>query len=168
MSKFCAALQRVRASPQRSATALCISREQVLNLARLADWLRALPADYERFEMSGYMEDVTRPHAHISRAKELPANECGTVACAVGHGPSAGIEPLSSERWESYALRCFAGQDPYVFTYLFGGEWTLYDNTAHGAAARIMSALDSDVPFAQRGLFPLTASTPLRYKEYLS
>lgn len=77
--------------------------------------------------------------------QEKEANTCGTVGCAVGHGPFAGIKKLSHETWHEYSCRCFAPRDE-MFTFMFDGNWKYLDNTSTGAANRIMYALEHGVP----------------------
>ena len=104
------------------------------NLLKLADYLDTLPDDYENFDMGEYMQDEYGETVWI---KEQNKPVCGTVACAVGHGPAAGIRVYGDADWEAYADRVF-GEIPYEdFQYMFGSEWSHYDNTPKGAAARI-------------------------------
>ena len=122
------------------------------NLAKLADYLAALPADYEHFDMDDYNRDRregSRRHLYIQDRRY----GCGTVACAVGHGPAAGIRVYGDAVWASYCRRVFGigrndgrGGVNETFEYLFGSAWTQYDNTPQGAAERIRTFLDSGVP----------------------
>lgn len=94
---------------------------------------------------------------NMSRYSDCPSNgvtECGTVGCAVGHGPYAGIPKKKDETWEGYAYRCFLnwqnsdgdlGRGPH-WRWCFGGEWTYADNTPKGAAKRILWLLDKGLP----------------------
>ena len=72
---------------------------------------------------------------------------CGTVACAAGHGPMAGIKGLPNESWAMYTARSFTGGDSDMFSYLFGADWVYADNTPKGAAARIRRHLAEGLPF---------------------
>jgi hypothetical protein len=122
------------------------------NLLTLASYLDTLPDDYERFCMSYFLntldpEEVEEPallekmHNYQLHNGGVP---CGTVACAVGHGPAAGLLMTEDEAndltgvWVHYAERVF-GMDRFnrEFYFLFGANWTDYDNTPKGAAARI-------------------------------
>jgi hypothetical protein len=110
------------------------------NLLKLADYLDALPDDYEQFDMSEYM--MERDDQHPAYWGTLSIEErskpvCGTVACAVGHGPSAGIRVYGDECWGSYADRVFGFLPDDGFDYMFASGWSVDDNTPKGAAARI-------------------------------
>ena len=116
------------------------------NLTVLAGFLeRAVPPP--EFSMYNYIS--IRGNSDRLR---LPANctpevyVCGTVACAAGHGPLAGIEALPHETWSEYTQRAFSGPDPNVFFYLFAADWTDIDDTPKGAAARIRRYLAEGTP----------------------
>jgi hypothetical protein len=129
------------------------------NLKKLADYLSALPLDYEHFNMISFMEGV---HTSVEREYALHnggVGACGAVACAVGHGPTAGIlftEEFISEgggvMWPEYTYanfivgRRFSPEAANAFSWMFGGRWAPYDNTPHGAAARIYYYLRNGVP----------------------
>lgn len=121
---------------------LKISGEQEANLRTLAAYLLTLPTDYPDFEMSDFVqvEDLDlRAIAHT------PA--CGTAACAVGHGPQAGIKPVKGERWANYSERLSGlifGSD--AWEWCFAGDWHRTDNTVHGAAKRIGWLLENGLP----------------------
>lgn len=103
-----------------------LSVEQFANCKKLATYLLELPDDYDQFDMWWYTQNG-----------EPPQNtDCGTVACAAGHGPAAGIEPKPNEGWESYTKRVFSSSH-----WMFASTWSRHDNTAHGAAKRIIYAL---------------------------
>ena len=63
----------------------------VANCEKLATYLENLPEDYEDFGMLAYI----KPHDHDALRKYALENggvhACGTAACAIGHGPAAGI-----------------------------------------------------------------------------
>jgi len=115
-----------------------ITDEQRANLATLAAYLRTLPADYPDFAMDQFVRGVGG-YAD-SRARRA---ECGTAACAAGHGPIAGIEPLQDETWYTYTVRAFGRSS---FTWCFDEDWAQVDNSAHGAAARIEFMLAHGIP----------------------
>jgi len=85
----------------------------------------------------------------IVRSTELAVpevyNHCGTSACAVGHGPLAGIPVLPEDRnqWPRYEKRVFGvsqndSETKYkVWTLFFGPDWLSDNNTAKGTAMRI-------------------------------
>jgi hypothetical protein len=143
-----------------------LSEEQRSNLEKLATYLESLPPDYNHFDMSFYADhsgdcdllddplvlDAIDPEGFLSN--------CGTVACAVGHGPAAGILMLPSEikllksggnfAWGKYVGRAFIGYDfdmrTDAFDFLFASGWSASDNSHYGAAARIRYFLENGVP----------------------
>jgi hypothetical protein len=138
-------------------TPVDLTDEQRANLAKLAAYLRTLPADYRDFDMSTFCRGGNIPRV-------VP---CGTAACAVGHGPSAGVEPIAEDTsWLAYADRVF-GADCDAHYWMFGGGWGERDNTVLGAAARIEHTLAHGCPIdadLQR-----CGAAPLRYTpEYQS
>lgn len=140
------------------------------NLERLARYLESLPEHYEHFKMDDFVdvnaveefaEGCGQPfHTLIRqymRYNGLVQETCGSSACAVGHGPSAGMvvpewlmqAPQPSYRsvgtelsyiWVAYAAAMFIDNEDTVhdftgrFQFMFGGDWP--DNTWL-AAARI-------------------------------
>lgn len=107
------------------------------NLKTLADYLAALPADYTHFDMG---------HWHTGEKEtDPPTTRCGTVACAAGHGPAAGILPLDNHilvddsiDWFAYTEDLFELDfESREHVWCFGGGWSLHDNTPQGAAKRI-------------------------------
>jgi hypothetical protein len=127
-------------------TPVDLSDEQRANLAKLAAYLWTLPADYPDFGMDMFTKDQRRGmgfHAPY-------AAECGTAACAAGHGPKAGVEPLPGETWRTYSQRAFVPcEDAFncpAWEWVFAAGWCRTDNTAHGASARIGWMLNHGVP----------------------
>lgn len=122
------------------------------NLLKLADYLEALPADYKEFDMREY-NTVQREAPFGLRNLDPKSRQygCGTAACALGHGPAAGIRVYGDWYWDDYCKRVFGinrnfSRGTEEFGYLFGAAWALYDNTPHGAAARIRTYVESGVP----------------------
>lgn len=78
--------------------------------------------------------------------------DCGTIACACGHGPFAGVKMKSTESWQSYAKRCFIGTTNYsncrynLHMWCFSAGWSPIDNTPKGAAKRIFMMLEHGIP----------------------
>lgn len=127
------------------------------NLLRLADYLDSLPENYGAFEMAVYLSnegDQDRLNHYAQFNGGVP--ECGAVACAIGHGPSAGItfpaprrnSPLwtfssfsghCEPNFDTYSARNFI--DPFKnqpeWEWCFGQGWCHHDNHHWGAAARI-------------------------------
>lgn len=139
-----------------------MTEEQRKNLAKLAAYLHALPDDYDRFNMNTYLgldgmssatlKDTPGLERYLTENGGLPG--CGTVACAVGHGPAAHVFLLPEEMtggwgggpvWSRYAERVFGAEDE-AFDWMFGASWTSADNTAKGAAKRIDYFLACGVP----------------------
>lgn len=128
-----------------------IKPEHKANLTRLAEYLAQLPDDYEKFSMKAYCS-TNDEYGYIEDddfgpdlAAAILANECGTVACALGHGPSAGITPTEDDNcWESYSENRFGlfwMSDGWA--HCFGVEWAQdpETNTPKAAAERIYEYL---------------------------
>jgi hypothetical protein len=128
---------------------IALTDGQRAHLKQLADYLAALPGDYEHFDMNHFC----RVGSASREPSSLPwgySEGCGTVACAIGHGPAAGIPvPVHCRSWGSYATAVF-GADPWrengLFDWCFAGAWHGTDNTPQGAAQRIYVMLDKGVP----------------------
>lgn len=103
------------------------------NLEILADYLESekLKAD---FSMEIYSEDG---------ADYKPV--CGSVGCAIGHGPYAGLPKRPKETWYAYADRVF-GLPPTEWRWCFSAYWARSDNTPEGAAKRIRYLLKRGAP----------------------
>jgi hypothetical protein len=125
------------------------------NLTKLADYLDSLPHDYRQFTMCDFM---TSPDdlEELRRYQTDPTyNMCGSAACAVGHGPNAGIKVDPStfnksmdegELWFAYVSAAFGIEwDTPEAEFMFGAGWSYADNTPKGAAARIRYVLDGQV-----------------------
>lgn len=126
------------------------------NLIQLADYLDKLPDDYAEFDMADFIDGAPSKKAVKDYALSGAAS-CGTAACAVGHGPAAGLFVLPSEidmgaifspvRWFEYAHRVFGVSEfSNDFIYMFGGGWAEVDNTPKGAARRIRHYVAHGVP----------------------
>lgn len=88
------------------------------------------------------------------------SDTCGTVGCAVGHGPYAGIPKLPDEIWPDYAIRVFGiGQED--FAWCFSGSWDGVDNSPIGAAKRILWLLEKGRP--ENSFEQLIGTEPLSY-----
>jgi len=103
-----------------------LTQEQRGNLEQLAAYLRSGNLQAE-FDMGGY------------------SDHCGSVGCAVGHGPYAGIPKNEEELWHSYSDRVFV-ESIRAESWMFDADWELVDNTPEGAAARIEWFLEHGVP----------------------
>lgn len=124
---------------------------QRANLQKLADYLSAIPENYEQFSMGTFYADDHGGHLPLDLVKKLDHVPCGTIACAVGHGPSAGIPIIDEdESWTSYAERALIPpnepQRVYAFDWMFAGRWEYTDDTPQGAAKRIEYYLEHGLP----------------------
>jgi hypothetical protein len=119
------------------------------NLLTLAAHLDALPTDYAGFDMRDYARTADEDY-HFIRLTHLATTDCGTVCCAVGHGPAAGFAPLPDERnWSDYCERVFGAKPmSHEWEWMFGVAWARADNTPQGAAKRIRYFLANGVPAA--------------------
>lgn len=135
-----------------------LTAAQRKRLDKLATYLEGLPEDYAHFEMQDFLGiDDNSPIAleYAKRNGGVPA--CGTVACAAGHGPAAGIlVPLRFRRggrvnWSEYSELFVGEADEYRghWDWCFGGMWSRVDNHHWGAAARIRFLLDHGSPPAE-------------------
>ena len=113
------------------------------NLLKLADYLDKPPDDYEQFHMAEYMGEHEKGRLIMTFSiEEMSKPACGTVACAVGHGPAAGIRVYGDTDWSSYSDRVFGEfLEDDSWDYMFGSIWSRYDNTPKGAAARIRTCV---------------------------
>ena len=130
---------------------LHITEWQRGNLKKLGVLLETVVPPPE-FDMSNY--------ASVNGGRMLPSDtvpmntkfytDCGTTACAAGHGPLAGIKPKPHENWEEYTRRVFGAYHSRddgpkeLWHFLFAPEWEDIDNTPKGAAARIRLVLEHD------------------------
>lgn len=138
--------------------AIKITAEQRANFKKLADYL-ATGETAMKFDMTAFCtsqdESVEfEPHEH----------DCGTVGCALGHGPAAGISSKPHEGWEEYSERCFVDWGSDAWEWCFAGEWQFRENTPKGAAARIYYMLEHGLPKDWRkqmvGYAPLCYEVP--------
>lgn len=129
-----------------------MTQEQINNLKKLALYL-AFGNLQAGFDMTLYdREPITyTPDGLLANGEGL--NSCGTVGCAIGHGPYAGIEKLKGDSWLEYAEKAFGINASLVdedadmpFRWLFDCEWCYFDNTPEGAAKRIVYFLVFGIP----------------------
>ena len=155
---------------------LQVSIEQRANLETLAAFLeREDRTDGVMFSMNDWarrpegrsaFDHLYSPFSYFVSDSE---ERCGSIACALGHGVLAGIEPIK-ESWSNYGIRAFGADDngavvqDFTFEFLFSCRWTAQDDTRLGAAKRIRYALANGVPMSrhihamQRGDAPLCYS----------
>lgn len=125
------------------------------NLKKLATYLLQLPEDYKHFSMTSYFEFFRGEMFYASlETNEVISdpnaiNECRTVACALGHGPVAGIYTPDKiyDDWEDYCIEEFGFDgDSLEYDWCFAGAWHKTDDTPHGAAKRILYMIEYGVP----------------------
>jgi hypothetical protein len=118
-----------------------MNAEQKAKLKILSDYL-ITGETAMRFDMANYCRypdgDDAEPTYH----------ECGAVACALGHGPSAGVVPNYYDSWETYCKNSFGISSDFTkeWDFLFDDEWEHTDNTPQGAGHRIKWFLENGVP----------------------
>jgi len=109
------------------------------NLNKLADYLDASTPPPKFDMMFFFMRRQGNNLGNLNdpyQIKDEFYTECDTVACAVGHGPLAGIKAKKGETWATYAFRTLCSCDD-SFDWCFAQYWADHDNTPKGAAARI-------------------------------
>lgn len=110
------------------------------NLTKLADYLEKLPPDYKHFAMASYASN-----GFGNEFEFVGDYACGTSACAVGHGPAAGIAPAHpDETWSEYCETAFGVEE-------YGVEWefmfdTTWEDDPKLAAARLRYYVQHGVP----------------------
>ena len=124
---------------------LGITPWQKANLIKLRDHL--LTVDSAVFGMRKYCATKNGIAFNISH-RPADLTECGSVACAVGHGPYAGIETIPGESWFEYSARVFVTANRRVWAFIFAAEWSWFDNTPSGAARRIDYVLEHGIDSA--------------------
>ena len=132
---------------------MALTEENRANLEKLATYLERLPADYDHFTMWTYCASDDDEAITRYALKNGGLAKCGAVACAVGHGPAAGILLNESEitswgapNWNDYAARLIGSSYDENYEWAFDTLWTDYDNTHQGAAARIRYLLHYGKP----------------------
>lgn len=107
-----------------------MTQEQRDNLIKLATYL--LDGDLKaHFNMLIFHDSVENSYSTL----------CGTIGCAVGHGPYAGVPKHPTESWSGYAHRVFGASITVtgdLFTWAFSEDWHQFDSTPEGAGKRII------------------------------
>ena len=129
-----------------------ITEYQAGNLDKLADYLLALPKDYNMFSMAYIMirfDGEGRFTTCNRDVEKMP--ECGAVGCALGHAPLADVPYREGEAWTAMGHRELGICCSYVeggfmnfgllWDYCFTGGWVDYDNSPQGAGQRIKEFL---------------------------
>lgn len=126
-----------------------MNNEQRANLKMLADYLSKLPRNYKKFNIHNYYRVDNK---NLSYGSVLDYR-CGTSACAVGHGPAAGIKinfipnsHSSVSSWNDYCeaafgVECLSREYYWLFSEVFWPNSNHFD-----AAKRINQFLSSGVP----------------------
>lgn len=134
---------------------------RVENLRKLAAHLRV--SQSHNFDMSFFA--VSADYDQYRDPADV-VNVCGSICCAVGHGPSAGIAPLQTDdNWFTYSRRTLLDFDEEndAWSWCFDDLWANRDNTPEGAACRIEYLLDVGLPENWR--HQLHYGDPLCYRE---
>ena len=130
---------------------LGIDAERKANLLKLRDHLKTVPQ--EKFFMGAYLatgigdQDLYSPYRNF---KELTLDKinpvevlhtCGSVSCAIGLGPTAGIPVGDSLTWRTYSMTNFVACNSILSgkadDFLFRSGWKSIDPTPMGVAKRI-------------------------------
>lgn len=123
-----------------------LTDEQRSNLIKLAHYL--ISGELKAaFDMRQYCDGALYGHEDLPHAV-IPASlrtDCGTVGCAAGHGPYAGIPKRSNETWEGYIERAFGLRYSLACNFIFGYDWASVDNTPVGAGKRILYTLRTEL-----------------------
>ena len=126
-----------------------MNEEQENNLRKLSEYLLSDKVRMD-FNMRIYChkrsyDDVYLEYLDV--AKRPDQTKCGTVGCALGHGPDAGvILPFMNISWTRYCWEAF-GILPFesdAWNYLFDASWAQYDNSASGAGRRLAKFIAND------------------------
>lgn len=130
-----------------------LSEESISNLRKLSDFLMV---NSEKIYNSSTF-NISAFSVGNGEVIEFPIfADCGTVCCAVGFGPQAGIAANRDENWSEYLNNFFTNvQGQHIkefdigctnwmraFHWMFGAHWCHRDNTPYGAALRIKLFLD--------------------------
>lgn len=118
----------------------CISLAPVFEqaLRRLCSYLLGGQLQ-ARFDMSTFDDEQ---HTY-----EWKLIECGSVGCAVGQAPFAGVPKRLGEDWTEYSERVFGiAYEDARWDWCFGFDWAAVDNTPEGAGRRILWLLEHGLP----------------------
>lgn len=110
------------------------------NLKKLAIYL-STKRPSRKFSMVTYGSDASG-ELEPREIEKVP--ECGTVCCAVGNGPRAGIPAGRCRNWSTYVDKFVTTDEEY--NWLFDYNWFCRDNTPKGAAYRIGYFLKCGIP----------------------
>ena len=128
-----------------------MNEQQRENLRILSDYLIKLDNEPDlspvEFGMGSFFLDPDTAERGVKVARR-PRHGCGTSACAVGHGPFAGVEiPDGVLSWDTYTYECFGvSMGGLEWEFLFSPCWVSVDNTPRGAGMRIRYFLKKGIP----------------------
>jgi hypothetical protein len=152
-----------------------LTTAQRARLEKLAAYLEGLPKRYRHFQMADYAGlDADDPKLIEYALRNGGVSSCGTVACAVGHGPAAGVlfpRRMTRDRWGCPSVQwdayseLFVGESKPLYRWCFGGEWAATDNSHFGAAARIRYILANGAPPAEFDWSVYSGSPPLSIRK---
>lgn len=109
-----------------------MNRANLIKLANYFSQHKKLKAD---FDMREYCE-----YSHF-----INHTDCGSVGCAIGHGPYAGIYKCPDESWPIYSERVFGiDSRSRLWDFLFSYRWANVDNTKIGVVRRINYVLKNN------------------------
>jgi len=112
------------------------------NLILLANYLEALPSNWQHFTMSEFMV-VESNDVEPYDAKDTVS--CGTSACAIGHAVFVeGLpKPKGDVDWVTYGKQLFDIHCSHpAWSWCFSSSWACVDDTPKGAAARIKHLIE--------------------------
>jgi len=161
---------------------LGIYGERKANLLKLATHLKTVPQ--EKFYMGTFFavdteeQDLERLYDievdftlkepelwQLEPAEEV--HECGSVSCAVGRGPAAGIPVADATCWHRYSRQNFvdtlAPKGDRAEDFLFSPDWQYIDITPMGVAKRIDIILETGLdcwPFESENLLYFEDNLP--------
>lgn len=116
-----------------------LSEAHIKNLEILSDYLISNNLK-KKFSMDDFCIDPYDYQSLVSPKK----HRCGTIACAIGNGPDAGIEAGDAITWQQYSDNSFGIHVSSNFwLFMFGALWSDFDNTAVGAGHRIKFFLEN-------------------------
>lgn len=123
---------------------LGITKEQRANLKKLADYLS-----------SGKLKAYFDMEVYADAAHKYNSHNCGSVGCAVGHGPYAGVKKPKNMNWKHYAIEKFGANFSFsadgtvnyeYYEFLFSCLWYHEQPRATQAAKRIYLLLEKGLP----------------------
>lgn len=131
-----------------------LTKAQRARLEKLAAYLEGLPKRYRHFDMASWYSEGDGATAEIEYGlRNGGVKGCGTVACALGHGPAAGVLVPKSMidlrygiEWGEYMTLFGVEHGSLEDRWVFGASWDSYDRHHWAAAARIRHFLHRGVP----------------------